>query len=633
MGTYVVGTAGHVDHGKSSLVKRLTGIDPDRLREEKERQLTIDLGFAWMELGENISLGIIDVPGHRDFIENMLAGIGGIDAALLVIAADEGIMPQTQEHLEILDLLEVQRGLVALSKIDLIDDESWLDLVEQEIRETLAGTSLAEVPICRVSSTTGQGVDGLKETLTVLLGQVENSTDTGRARIPVDRAFSLTGYGTIVTGTLVDGHLKVGENVHLMPQGLQARIRGLQTHKQDVPMAVPGSRVAVNLAGIDVDQIQRGDVLVKDPSDKPTGLVDARVRVLPSSPVPLEHNQEVKLFVGSDQKMARLRVLGGQGQVSPGASGWIQIMTQEPMVVRRGDRYILRRPSPPLTMAGGTIVDAKPPRRYRLSNTNIIDALEKRLTGDQAQLVWSAVDQLGVATVAAVAGKLNLPMDDVRQQLTRLKHEGSLLQLKASGADESLFISGDMLGRMRDQVVEILEDYHSRHRLRLGMPAEELRSRLNLKQSIFIPLLQILLEQGAIQKERLLVRLPGFEAKLSESEASAVAGLIKGFETSPYSPPSIKECQLEVGAEVYQYLVNKGELIEVSEDVVFQREDYEQMVNDLKQLLQDEATITVAGVRDRFNTSRKYVLALLEHLDQQGLTVREGDHRRLAAQS
>jgi len=346
----VIGTAGHVDHGKSTLVLALTGINPDRLREEQERQMTIDLGFAWMTLPAGEEVGIIDVPGHRDFIENMLAGVGGIDAALLVIAADEGVMPQTREHLAILDLLQVHRSVVALAKIDLVHEPHWLDLVREEIEQLLEHSGLSGSPIVPVSSTTGEGLEQLKHSLEQVLSAAAPRPDLGRPRLPVDRAFSIAGFGTVVTGTLVDGALEVGQEVQVLPGGQRARVRGLQTHKSPVQSAVVGSRVAANLTGIEVRQIRRGDVLVQPDSEQATTRLDVRFRLLADAPQRIRHNQAAKLFLGAAQRGARVRLLGAQ-ELSPGDQGWLQLELEEPVVARRGDHYILRRASPSATCA------------------------------------------------------------------------------------------------------------------------------------------------------------------------------------------------------------------------------------------------------------------------------------------
>jgi selenocysteine-specific elongation factor len=364
----VIGTAGHVDHGKSTLVQALTGIDPDRLQEEKARGMTIDLGFAWLDLprpdGTVESVGIVDVPGHIDFIKNMLAGVGGIDAALLVVAADEGVMPQTREHLAILDLLAVPAAVVALTKSDLIDDPEWLELVELDVAELLASTHLAGAPIVPVSAVTGAGLEELKRVLAMALTDLPPRRNRGRPRLPIDRVFTLSGFGTIVTGTLLDGELNVGDTVEILPTQRTARVRSLQTHRRPVQTARPGSRVAINLTGVGADALQRGDVVVHPNTLIPTTLIDVRFRLLADGPRPLKHNQAVDFFVGAAEIPAVVRLLGTE-TLAPGEEGWLQLRLARPAVVTAGDRFILRQPSPSQTLGGGVIVNPSPQRRWR----------------------------------------------------------------------------------------------------------------------------------------------------------------------------------------------------------------------------------------------------------------------------
>jgi selenocysteine-specific elongation factor len=376
----VIGTAGHVDHGKSTLIEALTGIHPDRLREEREREMTIVLGFAWMTLPDGEEIGIVDVPGHRDFIENMLSGVGAIDAVIFVVAADEGVMPQTREHLAILDLLQIQGGVVALTKTDLVDDPDWLDLIEEDLKDVLAGTILDSAPIVRVSAKNGEGISALLEILSDTLADKPPRPDLGRPRLAVDRVFTMSGFGTIVTGTLTDGQLQVGEEVSILPQKLRGRIRGLQTHKRKEQTAVPGSRTAVNISGLDVEQIQRGDVVAYPGDYQPSRRLDVHFRMLSDVSQPLRHNTEVKLFVGASEVVGRLRLLGTD-VLKPGEEGWLQLELGSPVVVVRGDRYILRRPSPGETLGGGIILDPQPPGRHKRFDAKVLERLEALVGG------------------------------------------------------------------------------------------------------------------------------------------------------------------------------------------------------------------------------------------------------------
>ncbi|MCJ7533556.1 MAG: selenocysteine-specific translation elongation factor, partial [Anaerolineales bacterium] len=368
----VIGTAGHVDHGKSTLVEALTGINPDRLKEEREREMTIDLGFAWLTLPNGEEVGIVDVPGHRDFIENMLAGIGGIDAALFVVAADEGVMPQTQEHLAILDLLQIQGGVIALTKIDMVSDPDWLDLIEEDVRKAIKGTVLESVQLVRVSARQGIGLQELQKAITACLAARPPRPDLGRPRLPVDRVFTMPGFGTIVTGTLIDGHFSVGDEVEILPQGTHGRVRGLQSHKRKTEEALPGSRTAVNIAGVDMDKVARGNVVVHPGDYQPSRRLDVQFRLLANVSQPLRHNVQVKIFVGTAEVLARLRLLG-QETLLPGQQGWIQLELTEPIIASRGDHYILRRPSPPETIGGGVVVDPHPKERHKRFAQAVLD--------------------------------------------------------------------------------------------------------------------------------------------------------------------------------------------------------------------------------------------------------------------
>lgn len=626
---HVLGTAGHVDHGKSTLVHALTGMDPDRLKEEKERELTIDLGFAWLTLPGGEEIGIVDVPGHRDFIENMLAGVGGIDAALFVVAADEGVMPQTREHLAILDLLEIQRGLVALTKIDIAPDEEWLRLVEEDVQTLLAGTALEGAPVLRVSGRTGQGLESLAESLSELLEDTPTRPDLGKPRLPIDRAFTLSGFGTVVTGTLLDGSLAAGQEVVLQPSGLQGRIRGLQTHKEDVDSARPGSRVAVNVSGVDAREIQRGEVMGLPGNDRPTAMLDVSVRLLADSPTTIEHNQEVKVFLGAAQRMARVRLLG-QKQLVPGEEGWLQLLLPQPLVARRGDRYILRRPSPPLTIGGGQVAEANPKRKYSLSDPEAVDRLEQLLEGDPAGVVLAVLKEEGPASWSRLVGAADLPEGSAREALSELVEGKRVIRLENPTAGEDLWIEVEGWREVTEEASEILDNYHQKYPLRMGMPQEELRSRLGVAASVFAAMLREWKTGRLAAPAGDRVALAEFDVVLTSEQQREVREVTRSLKEDPFAPPSVQEVERSLGSELYYLLLERGKLVQVSEDVVFLREAYEKMVTGIRERMQAGERLSVADVRDMFETSRKYALALMEYLDRAGVTVREGDVRRLA---
>lgn len=628
----VLGTAGHVDHGKSTLVQALTGIHPDRLREEQERQMTIDLGFAWMTLPGGEEVGIIDVPGHRDFIENMLAGVGGIDAALLVVAADEGVMPQTREHLAILDLLDIEHLVVALSKVDQVADEAWVDLVRDDVIQLLRTMSPVEAPIIPISSVTGAGLSKLVEALERVLRDSPPRRDLNRPRLPIDRAFTIAGFGTVVTGTLVDGKLDVGKEVEILPSGLQGRIRGLQTHKTKVDQAIPGSRVAANIIGVEVRELSRGDVVCEPRTYRPTSLIDVRFRLLADVEGPVRHNQEVKLFLGSAQRMAMVRVLG-QEEVKPGEDAWLQLVLDKPLVAARGDHFILRRPSPGATLGGGRVADPHPSRRHRRKDRRLLSRLESYLQGTADQILIQSLASEEPMTLRQAAERAGIELGEAQKAAAELRQEGALVVLGGPGHQVSLESVVMALGSwelLEDRIRVVLEAYHRQYPFRLGMPREELKSRMGLGAKAFSAVYQAMTAGDHLVEQGARVRLPEHEVILGPSERQRVDSLMRRFEASPFSPPSVKECLEALGDELMSYMLESGRLVKVSAEIVFEADAYQRMVARVREALKRNSTLSVAEVRDMFQTSRKYGLALMEHLDAEGVTVREGDVRRLS---
>jgi selenocysteine-specific elongation factor len=626
---HVIGTAGHVDHGKSTLVQALTGINPDRLREEQEREMTIDLGFAWLTLPNGESIGIVDVPGHRDFIENMLAGVGGIDAALFVIAADEGVMPQTREHLAILDLLRIPGGVVALTKIDLIDDPDWLELVQADVSEALQGTVLDGAPIIPVSARTGQGLAELTAALQEVLARTPPRPDRGRPRLWIDRVFTIGGFGTVVTGTLVDGHLEVGQEVEILPRGLRARIRGLQTHKTRIQRAVPGSRVAINLTGISKQDLARGDLVTTPGWLRPTTLTDVRLDLLRDAPFPLKHNAFVKFFCGSAETVARVRLLGTE-TLAPGESGWVQLELDDPLPLVRGDRFIIRVPSPAVTVGGGEVVDPNPGRKHRRFRPEVLARLETLARGTPAEVLLQTLERRGPLTVRDLLEVSGLG-EAAPEALAELFSTGDAVVLDAvpEPAPARLVVSRSWwsatTARMRDE----LAAYHARYPLRPGMSREELRSALRLDPRAYNGLLARAAADGLIVDEAATVRLPEHQVRFSPQQQQAVDDLLARFRAAPYATPSVKEAAALVGEEVLGVLLARGDLVQVSPEVLFLRETYEEMVERIRTHIQQQGSITLAQVRDLFQTSRKYAQALLEYLDGVGVTRRVGDERVL----
>jgi selenocysteine-specific elongation factor len=632
---FVVGTAGHVDHGKSTLIRALTGINPDRLREEQVREMTIDLGFAWLVLPSGREVSVVDVPGHEDFIKNMLAGVGSIDIALFVVAADEAVMPQTREHLAILDLLQVRRALVALTKSDLIQDPEWLELVEEEVREELQGTVLEDAPIIPVSARTGAGLEELLAEMDRLLDSVEPRPDLGRPRLSVDRVFTISGFGTVVTGTLIDGRFRVGEEVAIVPGGLRARIRGLQMHKSQVEVVTPGSRVAINLGGIPKEDVQRGQVVTRPGWLEPTTLVDAHLRVLGSAPFPVTHNMTLEVFTGAARTLAYVRLLDAK-ELAPGAEGWVQLRLSDPLAVVRRDRYIVRLPSPSVTVGGGKIVQTNPGRRHRRFRAEVITRLEALAHGTPEEMVMQLLGRGRVTPISALVARGDVPVDELAGALDGLARGGQVVVLSGTVPPAAeLAQSGvgvlthDGWMHLLSEIREALGAYHQRFPLRVGMPREELKSRLQLDGSLFQQVLERAEREGQIVSAGAAVRLAGHEVSLAPPQQKLVTEVMAAFRANPFTPPSLADVEQKLGGELLQYLLDQGKLVKVSEAVLFDAEGYAEMERRIVQYLREHKQITVAEVRDLLGTSRKYALGLLEDLDRRRITKRMGDIRIL----
>ncbi len=632
---HVICTAGHVDHGKSALVEALTGMHPDRLAEERERQMTIDLGFAWVALPEIGEIGIVDVPGHRDFIGNMLAGVGSVDAALLVVAADEGVMPQTEEHLAILDLLRIENGVVALSKTDLAESHEWVEMVGDDVARRLDSTSLAGTCVAPVSAITGEGMAELKRALVNCLRAQPARQDWGKPRLAVDRVFTVAGFGTVVTGTLLQGRLSVGEEVEIVPGGHRARIRGLQTHRTVLEEAVPGTRVAINLTGVGKDELHRGAVVVRPGALLPTRRVDVSFRMLSGehNTIPLRHNELVKLFVGSTEVMARVRGLSAR-ELLAGENGWLQLELSQPVAVVKGDRFILRRPSPGATIGGGKIVDARPRRRHRLQDHAVLERLQTLSRGSPDEILLQVLDAGGVRTLQEAVFDSGLNVHQATEALNQLMGVGEIVALGEAVPDltprsTSLVISRGRRELLAKEIYGFLSKYHNAHPLRLGMRREELKSRLGLPARFFNALIKHSTITGEIAENGVLLHLPAHRATFDDPQQQRVNALLARFRNNVYNTPSRKEVVTAVGEEVLAALLEQGQLLTVSAEVLFLVETYGEMEVRIKEQIGMAGSVTIAGVRDLFGTSRKYALALLEYMDREGITMRKGDERVL----
>jgi selenocysteine-specific elongation factor len=631
-----------VDHGKSTLVHALTGIDPDRLKEEKEREMTIDLGFAWLTLPSGERVGIVDVPGHKDFIKNMLAGVGGIDAALFVVAADEGVMPQTREHLAILDLLQVPGGVVVLTKTDMAEDEDWLDLVEADLLDVLEGTVLDGVPVVRCSARKGEGLEELLSELDSYLAMSAPRRDVGRPRLPVDRVFTVLGFGTVVTGTLSDGTLVTGQDVEILPSGLKARIRGLQTHKQKIEQAVPGSRVAINLTGVNKDEVLRGDVVTTPGWLRPTLLVDCQLRYLPDAPVPLKHNARVDFFSGATETYARVRLLGTK-TLAPGEEGWVQLRLEKPVALTKGDRFIIRQPSPSVTIGGGRVVNPFPGRRHRRFRADVIERLETLAHGTPEEILLQDLERWQPCEVRELERHSSLSLQQAKESLRLLVEDEQAFVLDSGLADDSVpsafrdasfLITRSGWGALRERIEALLSGYHRQFPLRTGMPREEVKSRLasyvaRLTSRLYNEVVDRATGEGWLAETGSAIHLASHRISFTPKQQQAVDYLLYTFRQKPTTTPSVAQCEEQVGSEVLSALIEQGHMIKLGDDVILLTETYEEMHDRLVTYLKEHGSITVAQVRDMFGTSRKYALALLGYLDEKRITRRVGDERVL----
>ncbi|MCY3572458.1 MAG: selenocysteine-specific translation elongation factor [Chloroflexi bacterium] len=617
----MIGTAGHVDHGKSALVQALSGIDPDRWAEEKARGLTIDLGFAWCELPSGRAVSIVDVPGHERFIKNMLAGVGGINLALLVIAADEGVMPQTREHLDILDLLDIDRGLVALTKTDLVDEE-WLALVEEEIVELLADTALAGSPIAPVSALTGVGVEELRALIDSQIDDLPPIADQDRPRMPIDRAFSISGFGAVVTGTLLDGEISVGDPVVIEPGRIECRVRGLQSHEETLDTAPPGARTAVNLSGVSANDIERGMVLTSPGWLEPTSAIDIRLRAVAGASRTLPHNATRTLHVGADEVQARIRLLEGD-LLASGDSTWAQLRLERPIAAARGDHFVLR--SAEATVAGGRIVDTRP-RRHHRNDQSTLQALQRLLDGSPDDTLLTVLQRMEPVRWSDLLARSELAVEDATAALERQVSGGAVVVLDEAGmSDSAVLISDAGLGALTARAEATVTDYVNSYPLRAGLPREDLRSRINLPQRAFAFLQELMSNSGQLMVRDGSFDLPDRRVALSDEQQALVDALLSRLRDQGVRP----DTDAAFDGDLLEYLEAQGLIVRLKGGVNLERQTFDDMVAETRTLLEAQERATLAEVRDRLGTSRKIAQAFLEHLDTTRVTRRVGDARVL----
>lgn len=631
---HVICTAGHVDHGKSTVVEALTGMDPDRLIEERERQMTIDLGFAWLDLPPIGTVGIVDVPGHRDFIGNMLAGVTSVTAALLVVAADEGVMPQTKEHIAIMDLLQINSGVIVITKTDLAENSDWVTLVQEEVIDRLSNTTLSSAELVYFTNISGD-VTELRNVLAKCLSSHVPRSDIDMPRLNIDRIFTLPGFGTVLTGTLLGGYFEVGDEVEITPIGLRGRIRGLQNYKTSVEVAAPGIRVAINVSGVHKSKIRRGAVLARPGQFYGTRLIDVSIRLLSEEHnlIPLRHNEQMKIYVGSTEVMARVRIIGAE-RLMPGENGWLQLELSSKVVVQKGDRFILRRPSPGNTIGGGIILDEHPIIRHSLHNPNSLMKFEIMSDGSPNQILLQSLDSSGIISIKSLLVNSGLELREaiiILHQMISNKEVVVLggLEKKVAADSTQLIVSYAFWGKTVDKIHDYLSDYHQRYPLRNGIQREELKSRMNISTHPFNALIIEMATQGKILINESVLRLPMHRVILQGQDKQQVETVIKQFNDDPYNTPSRKQVVDMIGIEILSVMLDQDILISITPDLLFLLETYETMVEETKIYITQKGSVTVAEVRDMFCTSRKYALGFLEHMDREGITVRVGDKREL----
>jgi selenocysteine-specific elongation factor len=626
---FIIGTAGHIDHGKTTLVRALTGVDTDRLKEEQQRGISIELGFAPFVLPSGQRAAIVDVPGHERFIRHMLAGAFGIDMVLLTIAADEGVMPQTREHVDIIELLGINTGVVVITKRDMVDDE-WLMLVEEEIRDFIAGTSLKGAPLLAVSAVTGEGMEELTQYIEDLAEQVVEKPAFGQARLPIDRVFTISGFGTVVTGTLWSGQIQVGETLELLPSQRPVKVRTLQVHNEKVSAAYAGQRVAVNLQGIEVAEIRRGYLLASPGYLIPSYRIDGRLHLLQSSKRTLKNWNRVRFHLGTDEALGRV-ILLDRDELLPGEESYVQMVMEKPVVAYKGDPFVIRYYSPVATIGGGTVIDgnAAKQKRYR---EEVLDQLAIKEEGSLYDLLLHELESAGADTLSLqeLARRSGAPAEQVKLELIDLIQDEKVVDIK-----EQEYISSYGLQTINDKIVATLSRYHSQYPLRAGYPREDLRSRFfkNLNPKMFTLIVKKLEDRGTISSHNNYLLVSGFQPAPGERQNEAMRRIKTIMEEKRFVPPSLEELRQEVGleesdfTEVINYLVDSGVLVKVTQEIYFARQAIEEGRKLLNDYFDREKELSLATARDIFNTTRKYALPLVEYYDRIRFTHRVGDTR------
>jgi len=625
----ILGTAGHIDHGKSSLVKALTGTDPDRLKEEKERGITLDLGFASLDLPGGNRLGIVDVPGHEGLIKNMLAGVGGIDIVMLVIAADEGIMPQTREHVAICNLLHVKKGIIALTKIDLIDKD-WLALVQDDIRDFVKGTFLEDATIIPVSSRTGENLPSLIQNLVKLSNEVSPKSTNGVLRLPIDRVFTMKGFGTVITGTMLSGTISTEQEVEILPKSIITKVRGIQSHNQAVQRAIAGQRTAVNLQGVEKDQISRGDTVVSTGFFAPTKTIDATFNLLPQAPRGLKTGARIRFYNTTQESIGRITILG-TNDIEPGQNAYVQFRLEQPIIIQHGDRYILRFYSPIVTLGGGMVLNPHTRRHKQITMQESIRSLavlEKGSIEDRLGIFIFGKGLAGIAEADAV-GSMATDKQEITTALAALAQKKTVLKI------DTLYVHIAFITMLEKKIIELIRIYHKDNPIKPGMDKEEMKSMLRMR--ITAKVLNMTID-GLVRKKHLEVegsklKLPGFKAAGGKDQVKSriVEAIKKGGTQPPLREelPGLFGISETEAKDLLKLLADEGRTVRINDSLHLDRAVVEKIRADLETYLKEKTEITMAEFRDLAKTSRKFAVPLMEYFDSQKLTQRVGDKRVL----
>lgn len=630
----ILGTAGHIDHGKTTLIKALTGIDTDRLKEEKERGITIELGFAHLQLPDGQELGIVDVPGHEKFVRHMVAGATGIDLVALVVAADEGVMPQTREHLEICELLQVKQGIVVLTKTDLVEDTDWLELVEEDIRDFLQGTFLASASIIPVSAASGDGLPRLLEELQSLCVSVEGRSSSGDFRLAVDRVFSMRGFGTVITGTAISGKVKTGDTLFVYPQQFKAKVRGIQVHNREVSEAISGQRTAINLQGVEKAALERGNVLAAPESLISSYMVDVRYQHLADAPRVIKNRAKVRFHTGTSEVMGTFILLDND-ELTPGARAYAQLRLDKPIAVRSGDRFVLRSYSPMRTIGGGQILHPTPKKRRR-KVADTLEALTVLDGGGPSEMVELYLKDSGSGGIAEreLTILANVTDKELRRLLQDLMSRGEVIQFDR---ESHRFLHREVLNKLTQMIKEQLEEFHRRQPLRSGMSKEELFARMpgGVDAKLFNEIIQRLARNDDIVQEKDLVRLSSHKVALAGMQQKVREKLESIYRQAGLQPPFFREVAQSLGVsdgearQILNWMLEQGLLVKVKEDMYFHRGVLEELRQRLLDFFGEQEEITTSQFKELTQTSRKYTIPLLEFLDTTRFTIRVGDVRRL----